>query len=323
MARRTLEAALNQIRSTATLTLATLLASVAASAQAPVPPSPAASVATFEVASVKPSNPDPASPLGGVALPLPLPGGRFTATNTPLRMLIMMAYELQQEAQLVGGPPALLAAKYDITAKTEGSATLAQKDLPPLLRALLTDRFSLKVHTESRELPVYDLVLARSDGRLGPDFRPSKSDCARADELVAEQSAAIARGDLSSALGVPGPCTVTTDASGGPLNLVMRGDGQEMRQIVEVLSQLTGRTVRDQTGLAGRYDFAMKMDLQTVLAMAQRMGANVPAAAANIPQTDGSSLMTALNEQLGLKLESTRGAVTVVVIDRVEAPSPD
>ena len=315
---------MNMIRSACGFALAILLAATAASAQDPAaPPAALSPDAAFEVASIKPSNPDPNNPLSGVALPLPLPGGRFTATNTPLRMLIMMAYELQQEAQLVGGSPALLTAKYDINAKTVGGATIRQKDLPPLLRTLLAERFKLKAHTESRELAVYDLVLARSDGRLGPDLRPSKSDCARADELVAEQSAAIARGDLSGAVGKPGPCTVTTDPSGGPMNLVMRGDGQEMRQIVEVLSMMTGRSVRDKTGLTGRYDFDMKMDLQTVLAMAQRMGANIPAAAANIPQSDGSSLTTALNEQLGLKLNAVRGPLDVVVIDSVEAPTPD
>jgi uncharacterized protein (TIGR03435 family) len=107
------------------------------------------------------------------------------------------------------------------------------------------------------------------------------------------------------------------------MNIMLRADGQEMRQIAEFLSQLTGRTVRDKTGLTGRYDFDMRMDLQAVLALAQRMGANIPAAAANIPQGDGSSLTTALNEQLGLKLESVRAPVTVVVIDSVEAPTPD
>jgi uncharacterized protein (TIGR03435 family) len=65
------------------------------------------------------------------------------------------------------------------------------------------------------------------------------------------------------------------------------------------------------------------MDLQMVLELAKRMGANIPPAAANIPQADGSSLMTVLNEQLGLKLESTRDAVTVVVIDSVETPTTD
>jgi uncharacterized protein (TIGR03435 family) len=81
--------------------------------------------------------------------------------------------------------------------------------------------------------------------------------------------------------------------------------------------------VRDKTGLTGRYDFAFRLDLQMVLAAAQKAGANIPAAAANIPQSDGSSLMTALNEQLGLKLESTRAPVDVVVIDSVEAPVAD
>ena len=104
---------------------------------------------------------------------------------------------------------------------------------------------------------------------------------------------------------------------------MMRGDGQEMKQIVEILTQFTGRPVRDKTGLTGRYDFAMKLDLQMVLGLAQKMGANIPAAAANIPQSDGSSLTTALNEQLGLKLESVRGPVGVVIIDSIEAPTPD
>jgi uncharacterized protein (TIGR03435 family) len=192
-----------------------------------------------------------------------------------------------------------------------------------LLRSLLADRFKLKTHTESRELPLYDLVLARSDGRLGPELRPSKSECSKADELAAQQGASLAKGDVASVMGKPGPCMVTTDTSGGPLNLMMRGDGQEMTQLVEVLSQLTGRTVRDKTGLTGRYDFDMKLDLQMVLALAQRMGANIPAAAANIPQSDGSSLMTALDEQLGLKLESTRGPMDVMIIDSVEAPVAD
>ena len=278
----------------------------------------------FEVASVKPSNPnpDPNDPLSMIALMMPQPGGRFTATNTPLRMLIMTAFELQQESQLVGGPPTLLAAKYDITARAADTAIIPMKELPPLLRTLLADRFKLKTHTETRELPVYDLVLARSDGRLGPDMAPSKSEC-KSDEVAAQQGAALAKRDVASFMGKPGPCMITTDTSGGPLNLVMRGDGQEMRQLVEQLSALTGRTVRDKTGLTGRYDFAMKMDLQMVLALAKRMGANIPAAAANIPQADGSSLMTALNEHLGLKLESTRDGVSVVVIDSVEAAVAD
>jgi uncharacterized protein (TIGR03435 family) len=314
---------MTMIRSTSAFALAALLAAAAASAQDAAAPAAVSPGATFEVASIRPSNPNPnlSNPLSQIALMLPQPGGRFTATNTPLRMLIMVAYELKQEAQLAGGPPDLLAAKYDITAKA--SIATIGKELPQLLRSLLAERFKLKSHTESRELPLYDLVLARSDGRLGPDLRSSKSECSKADELAAEQGAALARGDVSRFIGKPRPCSVSTDASGGPLNLMLRGDGQEMKQLVEILEQFTGRAVRDKTGLTGRYDFDMRLDLQMVLAVAQRLGASVPAAAANIPQSDGSSLMTALDEQLGLKLESTRAPVDVLVIDSVEAPLAD
>ena len=311
---------MNNMRSTGTFALVILLTTTTAFAQDPA----AAPAVAFDVASVKPSNPnpDPANPLSQIALMLPQPGGRLTATNTPLRMLIMAAFELKQEAQLTGGPPELLAAKYDITAKAP--VAFIGKELPQLLRTLLADRFKLKTHTETRELPVYDLVLARSDGRLGPELKPSKSDCSKPDEVLAQQGAALAKGDVASFLGKPQPCSVSTDPSGGPLNLMMRGDGQEMKQIVEILTQFTGRPVRDKTGLTGRYDFAMKLDLQMVLGLAQKMGANIPAgAAANIPQSDGSSLMTTLNEQLGLKLDSTKDAATVVVIDSVEAPVAD
>ncbi|HZJ33208.1 MAG TPA: TIGR03435 family protein [Vicinamibacterales bacterium] len=310
---------MNNIRSTGTFALVILLTTTTAFAQDPA----AAPAVAFDVASVKPSNPnpDPANPLSQIALMLPQPGGRLTATNTPLRMLIMAAFELKQDAQLTGGPPDLLAAKYDITAKAP--VAFIGKELPQLLRTLLADRFKLKTHTETRELPLYDLVLARSDGRLGPEMKPSTSDCAKAEQVAAEQAAALAQGDVASFVGKPRACSVSTDTSGGPLNLMMRGDGQEMKQIVEILSQFTGRAVRDKTGLTGRYDFAMKLDLQMLLALAKRMGANVPAAAANIPQSDGSSLTTALNEQLGLKLESTRAPVDVVVVDSVEAPVAD
>jgi uncharacterized protein (TIGR03435 family) len=317
---------MNNTRPTCTLALFMLLTVTGVFAQTPAAPGAATHVATtFEVASIKPSNPnpDPNNPLSMVALMLPQPGGRFTASNTPLRTLIMTAYELQQEAQLVGGQPAQLTAKYDINARTEGGTTIGPKELPQLLRTLLADRFKLKTHTESREMPVYDLVLARSDGRLGPDIKPSTSDCAKANEIAAEQAAALAKGDLSKVIGGTMPCTISPNVAGGPLNLSVHGDGQEIGQLIALLSQLSGRTVRDKTGLTGRYDFDMKLDLQAVLALAQRMGANIPAAAANIPQSDGSSLMTALKDQLGLKLDAVRATMDVVIIDSVEAPIAD
>jgi uncharacterized protein (TIGR03435 family) len=318
---------MNRIRSTWALGLAALLAAAAASAQDPT--SPAATVspdATFEVAAIKPSNPDPSNPFSMVPMARPQPGGRLTVNNFPLKMLIGFAYEMQ-DFRVDGGPAALMSAKFDIVAKASGGATLTPKEMRPLLKTLLIERFKLKAHTEPREMRAYDLVIARSDGRLGPDIKPSKSDCSNVDELNAKRAEAVAKGDLAAILPKPGEfltCAVSPNLANGPANISMHGDGQEIKQLIEQLTQLSGRFIRDKTGLTGRYDFDMKLDLQQLLAMARGMGMNVPAGAeANLPQSDGSSLMTALNEQLGLKLDSVRAPIDVLVIDSVEAPATD
>ena len=311
------------MRTITSLACAAVLAVSASTASAQTPATP---LPMFEVASVKPSNPDPSNPLSMIPMATPQPGGRFTATNLPLRFLIALAYEMP-DFRIIGGPDALMNAKFDITAKAPGSATLGQKELLPLVKSLLIDRFKLKTRTEPRELPLYDLVIARSDGRLGPDLKPSKSDCSKMEELNAQRAAAVARGDLSAIMPKPGEfltCTVAPNMAGGPMNIALHGDGQEIKVLTELITQFTGRYVRDKTGLTGRYDFDMKLDLQALLAMAQKMGLNIPAAAAaNLPPSDGSSMMTALNEQLGLKLESGRGPVDVLVIDSVVAPAAD
>ena len=317
---------MNMIRSTRAVALAIVLAAATTFAQEPSAPSAPASPATFDVATIKPSNPDPSNPLGMVPTVRPQAGGRLTITNLPLKMLIGFAYEMQ-DFRVDGGPPALMSAKFDIVAKASSSGTLGMKEMLPLVKNLLIERFKLKAHIEPREMRVYDLVIARSDGRLGPDLKPSKSDCSNAAELNATRAEAMAKGDLSAVLPKAGevfPCTMTPNVAGGPANISVHGDGQSMEELIALLTQMSGRHIRDKTGLTGRYDFDMKLDLQTLLTMAQGMGVNVPAnAAANIPQSDGSSLMTALNEQLGLKLDSVRAPVDVLVIDSVEAPTPD
>ena len=310
---------MHNIRVICTFALATLLAATAVSAQAPA--------ATFEVATIKPSPPsDPSNPLSMVPIAAPQPGGRFRATNVPLKMLIGIAFDFQDfNNRVTGGPSDLMGARFDITAIAAGGATLSQKALTPLLKNLLIERFKLKTHTEPREMQIYDLVMARSDGRLGPDLKPSKSDCSKADELNAARAEALTKGDLSGVMAKPGEvltCTVSPNVAGGPANISVHGDGQEIKQLIELLTQLTGRPIRDKTGLAGRYDFDMKLDLQTLLTMARGMGMPVPASV-NLPQSDGSSLMTALNEQLGLKLDSVRAPMDVLVVDSAEAPVAD
>jgi uncharacterized protein (TIGR03435 family) len=318
------------IRSTLRFALVALLTATIAStgsAQVPVPPPTAAAVATFEVASLKLSPPtDPSNPLSMVPMLTPLPGGRFTATNLPLWAIIGTAWELP-DFRIAGGNRALMNTKYHITAKASGAATLTQKEWLPMLKNLIIERFQLKFHVEPREMAHYDLVLARRDGRLGPELKPSKSDCSNAEALNAQRTEAALKGDLSGIAPKPGEflsCTLAPNMAGGPANMSLHGDGQEIKVLVDLLSQFTGKYVRDKTGLTGRYDFDMRLDMQALMGLVQRMGMDVPAAAlTNLPQADGSSVMTALNEQLGLKLESTRGPVDVLVIDSIAAPTPD
>lgn len=315
---------MTSIRSTFSLIFVALLTATTASAQAPAPSPDATSATSFEVASIRPSPPaDPSNPLSAIPMASPRPGGRFTVTNMPLWAIIGTAWELP-DFRIVSANKELMNTKYHITAKASGGATLGLKATLPLLKTLIFERFQMKFHFEPREMSHYDLVLARSDGRLGPELKPSKSDCSNEDELNAQRGDALAKGDLAGVVPKPGEylsCTIAPNLAGGPSNLSLHGDGQELKTLADFLSQFTGKYVRDKTGLTGRYDFDMKLDLQALMGLVQKLGVNVPAGA--LPPSDGSSVMTALNEQLGLKLESTRGPVDVLVIDSIEAPTAD
>src|SRR5687768_1575419 len=132
---------MNSMRSTSLFILVTLLAAAAPSAQAPA--------ATFEVASIKPSpEGDPSNPLSIMPMLAPQPGGRFMATNMPLWALISTAWELP-DFRIIGGSSELMRTKYHITAKAATGATLAQKELLPMLQNLIVERFGLKFHLES------------------------------------------------------------------------------------------------------------------------------------------------------------------------------
>jgi len=289
-------------------------------------PTEAAKPQTFDVASVKPSDPNPSSPLGAIPMMMPPVGGRVTTKNLPLRILVRAAYEVQ-DFQIVGNQP-VLADKFDITAKAPEGFTGGMKEALPMLKALLADRFKLKVHTETRELPIGELVVARSDKKLGPDLKPSQSDCPNPEAETAKRAEALAKGGLqalASMMPKPGEalkCGIMPAMDGGGFGL--RADGQPLTVVIALLSQVTGKVVHDKTGLTGLYDWQLKFDPEVLLRMASAAGFNVPAgAAAQLPQTDSPSLMTALQEQLGLKLQNAKGPVEVLVIDSVEAPQPD
>ena len=276
----------------------------------------------FEVASVKPSNPNPGGPLG--AAPMILPAlGRLTAQNVTLRLLIMGAYQ-KQPFQIVGGPSWLNSDKFDINAKAE-DATIAPDVMMAMLKTLLADRFKLKVHTETRDVPIYALQVSRSDGKLGPKMKPSTDDCP--DPKLQQQKLleAIAKGGvgaLAAMMPKPGeaaPCMIAPLQS-TPGSIGFRASGQPMTVLTTLLTQFTGRPVVDKTGLTGLYDFELTLDMQTLLQMAAQLGVNVPTPQA-LPE--GPSLMTTLQENLGLKLDSQRGPGEVLVIDSAELPTAD
>jgi uncharacterized protein (TIGR03435 family) len=236
------------------------------------------------------------------------PGGRIVVLNQPLRQLITFAYSLQPQ-QLEGGPSWIDTDRFDITAQAEGSISPTPPGGPPgpaqlMMQRLLAERFGLVVHTESKELPVYALTVARSDGRLGPRIKPADRDCLA---LMTQAPGGVPVQAPQLADGRPG-CGIRRDASGK----VMAGGTTMTMLAMSMLTGPAGRLVVDQTGLTGSYDFDFEF------AMDPAPGAAPDAATA---VSDRPGLFTALEEQLGLKLQATRAPINVTVIDRVTPPT--
>jgi uncharacterized protein (TIGR03435 family) len=293
--------------------------------QASAPPAPSAP--SFEVASIKLSDPNATGPLSMIPLMLPQGPGRLSVTNMNLRFMIRAAFGLQ-DFQIVGGPSWLNQQKFDIVAKAEDTAAADTGQLMPMLKTLIIDRFKLKTHMETRELPIEKLVIARSDGKLGPKITVSNADCTAAREQQQKLAQTLLKGGpaaLAGALPRPGetmPCAMMPMI--GPDGFGMRGNAQPLTVLVALLTQATGKIVQDRTGLTGLFDFELKFDPEVLLRAASQFGINVPAGA-NLtpPGSDNPPLLTALREQLGLKLDSDKGPIEVLVIDSAEMPTPD
>lgn len=272
-----------------------MLASVA-TAQSDPPPTP-----KFDVASIK-----PAAPGGRGMFIRPTAGGRITVTNMNLKLLIQLAYHIQP-FQLSGGPSWMESLHYDIEAKPDTPAK--QSDVPVMLQGLLADRFQLALHKETKELPIYALVVARKDGKLGPGLTEAKE-------------GACTQFDPSKPPPPPpgpgrGPNLFCGSQFMSPRGLT--GVAVPVDNLIPMLSRMLGRTVINKTGLNGKYDIKMEYTPdESQLAMMAPPGAAPPSAPSD---STGPSLFTALHEQLGLKLESQKGPVEIFVIDRAEKPS--
>lgn len=207
--------------------------------------------------------------------------GEFRTVNAPLKMILEYAYDLPQ-TQMVGGPKWVDSARFDIDAKSDAAVgdALAKMDTGvandhkrAMVRTLLEDRFGLVVHKETREMPVFDLVVAKG----GPKFQKS---------------------DLQG-----------TTINEGRDHIDAIGSDHTLAILCESLGKRTGRVVVNKTGLDGRYKLTLKWTPDDVAA-AGRTGPEAP-----------PDLFTAIQEQLGLKLEPARGQVPVLVLDAVTMPS--
>jgi uncharacterized protein (TIGR03435 family) len=228
---------------------------------------------------------------------------RYMARNVRVHDLIAEAYRVRT-FQISGGPDWIRSDRFDIVAKAASSAPLALINGPNgvrqpsetpfvMLRGLLNDRFKLAVHTESREGPIYELVMARDDSRNGPQLRPPATDCAKLDPAGPPPPGGFC-GGIRTGIGR------------------MTGKSAPMRQLASVLSGVVQRQVVDRTNLPGLFDFDLAFSPMALNADAADVAASVDG---------GISLFTALQEQLGVKLQPQRGPIDYLVIDRVEPPT--
>jgi len=260
---------------------------------------------TFEVATLKVNK----SGSAGQSIRR-MPGGRVTATNMPVRRLVEFVYQLQP-FQVVEGPGWMATERVDLVAKLEGAPAFQAPGSPTdpyvlALRALIVDRFTLKTHREMREQDIYALVMAKQGGAPGPALKPSADDC---ETLMAK----VSRGELP----IPpqrGPNEIPLCGMRGRPDSLKAG-GTPMTQFANFLAGRTGRMVVDRTGLAGGWDFELTFAVDPSLLPP---GVDAPPA-----DPDAPSFFTAIQEQLGLKLEGTKGPVDVLVIDSAEHLADD
>jgi bla regulator protein blaR1 len=273
------------------------------------------SAPNFEVASIKPDR----SGQPSTRLTNPLDDGRFYATNFTLKKLIQVAYGVQA-FQVSGGPSWLNSEGFDIQAKSDSSVDDDLRKLGPddakllkqrMLQALLGDRFDLGMHRETKQLPVYVLVIAKH----GPKLQESRNSAAGSNRPSIHVVAGGAALQASS-----------HESTSVPAQIISQDE--PISALAGVLSWQLGRTVVDRTDLKGRYSF--KLEWVPDVGQQRMLGGPGPSAGESpatgvprVPDSSGPSLFTAIQEQLGLKLESQKGPVDVLVIDHAEQPSED
>lgn len=271
----------------------------------------------FEVSSVKAHDSSSGFPLiNGVA-------GRFVATNVTLRLLMTYAYRHpgDQELLIIGAPGWADSDRFDIEGKPE-DRTIPQQQVILMLQSLLEDRFALKVHREARVTPVYIL----SVGKDGPKFKPS------ADQTPIGAAPAPASPSPPGAIQTPfGPIAARpqTPASSGTPRGMIRATGSDLINsavtfdfFANFLARNLGRPVVNQTNLTGLFDFTLHWVPDPLPPGFNPAGPLVPVGPNTSPANDTSaaSIFSSLQE-VGLKLESAKVPLEVLVVDSVQKPS--
>jgi len=237
-----------------------------------------ASAQTFEVATIKPNS--ASDHRVGIRI---APGGNFTASGVPVRVLIGMAYDLR-DFQIQGLPGWAGADRYDISAKAPDSlgGRISMEQIRPMLKALLEERFQLKAHLEKKEGQVYTLQVAKGGVKMAVAEAGGER----------QQMMHMGRGSI-------------------------QGSSMPMAALVQQLSQNLGRPVIDKTELTGNFNVKLEWTPESGRAPGgPPMGEVAPAA-----DNSGPTLFTAVQEQLGLKLESGKGAVDMLSVEKIEKPT--
>jgi uncharacterized protein (TIGR03435 family) len=256
----------------------------------------AAQVPAFEAASVKPNR----SGTPGMEIRV-VPNGGFIGTNVPLRTLVRESFRVQDH-QIVDLPSWADSERFDIVTRAPQTATPQQWQ--PMVQELLKERFSLTVRREMREMPIYIAERSRPDGTLGPRLQATAP--AAAEYCASQQLPAGSRPPADPAR----ICGMRQSIG------TIQGGNSVLVPLFRFVSQQAGRAIVDRTGLTGNFDFELRWTPD------QFANRETPAVVnGNTIDPGGPSLFTALQEQLGLKMNAQRGPVEMLVVERIERPT--
>jgi uncharacterized protein (TIGR03435 family) len=299
---------------------------------------------SFDVISIKPSAPNLNGIRGGGAR-----GDRYTMSGATLRLLLQNAYTRTStmgpiaQLQIIGGPTWIDADRYDIQATADCSGgALSREQVQLMVQSLLEDRFQLKAHMETRELPIYNLVVAKD----GPKLKASADQTPPGNGQGPPQPCSPVPAGALAPPPPPPPPLPGPGQRGGPLdpNFVMprgsmfmmgsptgttlRAAGVPLTNLVLMLQQQIGRPIVDKTDLKGLFDFTLQFGREGLASPGfgggpppeAGLGLAGPGAAPSAAADPVPSLFTAIQE-LGLRLESAKGPIEVLVVDSVQKPT--